>query len=94
MDADILFLIISTTAFLFGLFITAWIHNQYHLDVVVSPAPPPAGRDLPHISLIVPARNEERNIRACVTALLAQTSPLLEVIVVDDHFQQGRGLGQ
>ena len=85
MDADILFLIISTTAFLFGLFITAWIHNQYHLDIVVSPAPPPAGRDLPHISLIVPARNEERNIRSCITALLAQTYPGLEVIVVDDR---------
>lgn len=38
----------------------------------------------PLVSIILPARNEERNIRECVTSLLAQDYPRFEVIVVDD----------
>jgi chlorobactene glucosyltransferase len=36
------------------------------------------------VSVIVPARDEERNIRRCVESLLAQDYPNFEVIVVDD----------
>jgi glycosyltransferase involved in cell wall biosynthesis len=42
-------------------------------------------RTTPLVSVIVPARDEERDIRRTVTALLAQTYPALEVIVVDDR---------
>ncbi len=38
----------------------------------------------PLVSVIVPARDEERNIRRCVESLLAQDYPNGEVIVVDD----------
>ena len=38
----------------------------------------------PLVSIIVPARNEERNIRRCVESLLEQSYPNFEVIVVDD----------
>jgi chlorobactene glucosyltransferase len=38
----------------------------------------------PFVSVIVPARNEERNIRRCVTSLLEQDYDNYEVIVVDD----------
>lgn len=38
----------------------------------------------PLVSIIVPARNEERNIRRCVTSLLEQDYAHFEVIVVDD----------
>ena len=38
----------------------------------------------PLVSMIVPARNEERNIRHCVTSLLEQDYENFEVIVVDD----------
>ncbi len=40
--------------------------------------------DLPAVSLIVPARNEEETIQRCVTSLLEQEYPDYEVIVVDD----------
>jgi len=39
----------------------------------------------PRVSLLVPARNEERNIEACVTSLLEQDYPDFEVIILDDH---------
>ncbi len=39
---------------------------------------------LPRVSIIVPARDEERSIQRCVESLLAQDYPNFEVIVVDD----------
>ncbi len=37
------------------------------------------------MSVIVPARNEEANIRRCLQSLLAQSGVAFEVIVVNDH---------
>src|ERR1043165_5277705 len=74
---------ISTAVFIGGLFVVSWLHTQYHLDIVVTPAPPPP--DAPLISVCVPARNEERNIRACVESVLGQDYPNFEVIVLDDR---------
>ena len=45
------------------------------------PLPDPA----PKVSLIVPARNEEDNIEPCLTSLLMQDYPDLEIIVVNDQ---------
>ena len=47
------------------------------------PADPPS--DPPLVSLVIPARNEARNIRRCVESALASSYPRLEVIVADDH---------
>ena len=77
-----LYLALSTVFFIGGLFIIYWLHNQYQMDIVVTPSPPPS--DAPLLSVCIPARNEERNIRACVEAVLAQDYPDFEVIVLDD----------
>jgi chlorobactene glucosyltransferase len=76
-------LLVSTAIFLGGILIIYWLHNQYHLDIVVEPTPPPPASPL--ISVCIPARNEERNISACVEAVLKQDYPNLEVIVLDDR---------
>lgn len=39
----------------------------------------------PFVSMLVPARNEERNIERCVTSLLSQDYHPKEVIVLDDQ---------
>ena len=49
----------------------------------LQPASPPEQRPL--VSIMVPARNEERNIAACVESLLAQDYPNWELLVLDDH---------
>ncbi|MBI3150887.1 MAG: glycosyltransferase [Chloroflexi bacterium] len=77
------YFITSTILFLLGLIIIYWVHNQYHLDIVVTPAPPPIGAPL--ISICIPARNEENNIRRCVESALGQDYPNIEVIVLDDR---------
>ena len=74
---------LSSAFFISGIIVIIWLHNQYHLDIVVEPAPPPS--PAPLISVCIPARNEERNIRACAEALLAQDYPNLEIIVLDDR---------
>src|ERR1700741_3185007 len=45
--------------------------------------PVPASRR-PSVSVIVPARNEEASLRACLESLVAQQGITFEIIVVDD----------
>jgi hypothetical protein len=45
--------------------------------------PKPSGRE--RLSVLIPARNEEQSIAACVKAVLASECVDLEVIVLDDH---------
>jgi cellulose synthase/poly-beta-1,6-N-acetylglucosamine synthase-like glycosyltransferase len=48
---------------------------------------PPTNNDCPFVSVVIPARNEEENIGACLKNLSRQKYPRekYEVIVVDDH---------
>ena len=48
----------------------------------VADAPVPT--DTPPVSILVPARNEERGLAACLASLSAQTYPRLQLVVVDD----------
>ena len=77
------YIVISSIAFLAGVLIITWMHNKYQLDIVVEPVLPP--QKTPLISICIPARNEERNIGRCVENVLVQTYPNIEIIVVDDR---------
>jgi chlorobactene glucosyltransferase len=84
-STPLLLLIASTVALLLGLFVTWLIHSRVTMQIKVTPgARLPAG-PYPLISVIVPARNEARNIRRCIEALLSQDYPNFELSVLDDH---------
>ena len=76
-------LLLSTLVLIGSLVILYWLHSQSAMEFVARPVTaPPAG---PLISVLIPARNEERNIARCVKAVLAQDYPDFEVFVLDDR---------
>lgn len=83
LDFALIWLVLSTLLALASLSFTAWLHDRHHPGLPIPPALPVP--DAPLISVIVPARNEARNLPRCLTSLLAQTYFRLEVIVVDDR---------
>ncbi|MFZ4592077.1 MAG: glycosyltransferase [Ignavibacteria bacterium] len=48
--------------------------------------------ELPFVSVLIPARNEERSIRECVESLLDQDYKKFEVIVLNDNSEDGTGM--
>jgi len=83
LDFALIWLVLSTLLALTSLSFTAWLHDRHHPGLPIPPALPVP--DAPLISVVVPARNEARNLPRCLTSLLAQTYSRLEVIVVDDR---------
>lgn len=77
------YFIVSTVFFVAALVIIYWLHNQAWLELKTPHVVPPlAGAP---VSVIVPARNEQKNIRRCVEALMAQDYPNLQILVLDDR---------
>src|SRR5258708_6511186 len=77
--------VISVVGFYLGL----WLRTAPGREDRVKTLPSGSENSLPSrkdplVSIIVPARNEERNIRRCVESLLEQDYDNYEVIVVDD----------
>jgi chlorobactene glucosyltransferase len=66
--------------------INAWILLRIHQF-----SPPEVGESLPKVSVLIPARDEEHNIRKCIASLLAQDYLDYEVIALDDHSQDRTG---
>jgi cellulose synthase/poly-beta-1,6-N-acetylglucosamine synthase-like glycosyltransferase len=77
--------ILASALFSLWIVLLLWRDARRLRDAPVLPTPQDNGPDpQPFVSLIVPARNEERNIARCLDGLLAQDYPAYEVIVVDD----------
>jgi chlorobactene glucosyltransferase len=72
-----------------GIGITWLLHARSGMQIVVDPQKDHSedlqSEQSPLISVIIPARNEQRNIYRCIQALLSQSYPNFEIIVVDDH---------
>ena len=62
-------------------------HRSRTLDEESNVAPDPA----PLVSVVIPARNEERNVERCLRSITATTYPAVEIIVVNDHSTDGTG---
>ncbi len=88
---DWFWIVLSTFFLINSLVVTWWLHRERAFGLAVTPAMAAPGGSGPFIAVIVPARNEARNIRRCVEALLAQTYLHYAVYVVDDRSTDGTG---
>ena len=48
-----------------------------------TPLPPPPSK--PRVSVVIPARNEERNLKACLDSVRALEWADLEIVLIDDR---------
>ncbi|MEM7585608.1 MAG: glycosyltransferase [Acidobacteriota bacterium] len=70
----------------FGVVILASIPaSMVVVNLMFYRTPRPAEAGTPAISLLIPARDEERSIGGCVESALASRGVELEVVVMDDH---------
>jgi chlorobactene glucosyltransferase len=65
------------------------LNTLNNLRQLRKPRPPRQWLNPPLVSVLVPARNEARNIGRCVRSLLAQDYSRLEVLVLDDESSDG-----
>lgn len=92
---DVYPVILSLLIILFIVIVVAWIflfaisiRSYLHTPLIIRKRPhltrQQHSNNLPLVSVIVPARNEQDNIQRCLLSLLAQNYPSFEVIVVND----------
>ncbi|MBV9228520.1 MAG: glycosyltransferase [Chloroflexi bacterium] len=91
------FLLWSHVIGVIGFYLVIWLRTAPKKEDRVrklsldEPATDTTSAKRPQVSIIVPARDEERNIRRCVQSLLEQDYDCYEVIVVDDGSTDGTG---
>ena len=75
----------------FSVLVSALLLLQFVLNLLLLPRlrPEVVPVGLPHVSVLLPARNEALGIKACLESLLAQNYPSLEIIVLDDESVDG-----
>jgi chlorobactene glucosyltransferase len=88
------FLLWSHAIGVLGFYLVLWLRTAPGKENSVKKVPsrsesPGKSINCPQISVIVPARNEELNIRRCIESLLEQHYDNYEVIVVDDGSTDG-----
>ena len=72
-----------------------WLYRAYHgihtiLNTpTLSPSPEKRRESQPPISILIPARNEEKNIGICIRSLLTQIGPRDQIIVINDRSTDG-----
>jgi cellulose synthase/poly-beta-1,6-N-acetylglucosamine synthase-like glycosyltransferase len=89
LEAILLYLALITLALLVVLGVEAGFGNRsigFLKEMVPSENTPS-----PRVSVLIPARNEVRNIQEALTSVLSQDYPNLEVIVMDDRSSDGTG---
>ncbi len=69
---------------LLGLFLAVRVRFPRPLPAAIKGVNPP-------LSIVVPARNEARNIRACLESLVTSDYGDFEILVVDDRSEDGTG---
>lgn len=85
------FLLWSHVIGVVGFYLTLWLRTRPDKRDRIRPPQTSKTEASTHVSIVLPARDEEVNIRRCVESLLEQDYAHYEVIVVDDCSSDGTG---
>lgn len=72
-----------------GILVSLFVILSWNLKLVRRVSAKMTPEKYPFVSVLVPARNEETNIERCVRSLAGQDYPHFEVLVLDDHSEDG-----
>lgn len=76
---------IVASSLLFAFFINFLINSILFKDIIDYKLPPEIKKENPLISVLIPARNEEKNIRKCLLSLIKQDYKNIEILVLNDN---------
>jgi chlorobactene glucosyltransferase len=76
--------VIITSLFILLILLIVTIKNRFAFKPI-QPISISTIKDLPFISVLIPARNEEKVIKQCIESLINQQYPTYEIIVLDDN---------
>lgn len=92
MDAYTVHLSLATLAVGFWVPAGVWLMSKRHAFAVLASVPVDDEHPLPAVSVVIPARNEERNLEQALESVLALDYPDLEIIVVNDRSTDDTGV--
>jgi chlorobactene glucosyltransferase len=76
---------ITVSSLLLIIFVNFLVNNYLFRDISAYSISNELKKSPPLVSILVPARNEERNIIRCLRSLIRQDYPNFEIIVLDDN---------
>lgn len=81
---------LNSTLIPFSIVAAFWLYRSYRAIITLRCAPVVKAKNCPHnkqnkLSVIIPARNEEKNIEKCVTSILKELKDDDEIIVINDR---------
>lgn len=85
---DVIGLAVVVVSLLAGLWLS---RNIIALPITSPPRPPGTADTPPHVSVIVPARNEAAILPGLLDSIAQLDPPVAEIVVVDDESQDGTG---
>ena len=91
MDTHFIQLSLAILAAGFWVPVGLWLMLKRHALTVLATVPVEARQELPRVSIVIPARNEERNLEQALQSVLSLDYPGLEIVAVNDRSTDGTG---
>lgn len=86
-DTSTLLVVLATTQLCVALLFLGWVANSIHQTTYHKHEKHLTDKELPAITVAIPARNETADLKSCIDSIIASNYPKLEILVLDDCSQ-------